>query len=268
MAAWATEITADGSPTLRRTGDGLRMHSAGGAWTQACLRYAAGVLIPQATRRARTFRLLDVGTGSGLNLAAAMAWAAGQGLELEATCLELDPSGLASTSEWARLGRVPPAHGPQLPDWASWHGQALAALGGQSVAFSGPGACRAKLYWGDARDILPQVEAAFLFDGVFLDPFAPSQAPALWEPEFIRVVASLMAPGARLATYSSSLAVRCSLRAAGLEVGRGPRVGGKSDGTLACQGPPVPPWEVLPSRVRAKLDRRLARKFEGRYRAP
>jgi hypothetical protein len=39
-----------------------------------------------------------------------------------------------------------------------------------------------------------------------------------------------------LSTYSAAVAVRAGLAAAGLELGRGPRVGAKAEGTLAVKG--------------------------------
>lgn len=292
MATWLTRWTADGSPTLEREADGAVMHSLDGAWTQACLRYAACVWTPESLRRgqrgapAGPLRLLDIGAGSGLNLAAALAWTVPRGIQLDATCIELDPAGLEAAGDWAGLGPTGSEHsgggasgggagppGPRLPDWRPWHRMALGLLGlqGTGIAAKAPEGPRASLLAGDGRDILPRMAPGGAFQGVFLDPFAPAQEGALWEPAFVAEVVARMAPGARLSTYSSSLAVRTSLAAAGLRVGRGPRVGGKAQGTLGVRpggGEPAHPWSDLDSRTGAKLQRRLARNSESIHRAP
>ncbi len=291
MATWLTRWTADGSPTLERGADGAVMHSLDGAWTQACLRYAACVWTPDRLAGDRPeapggrLRLLDIGAGSGLNLAAALAWTVPRGIGLDATCIELDPEGLEASGAWSRTGPGEPeaeiegtqqggegVQGPQLPDWRPWHRMALELLGlrATGIAAGATRGAQATLLLGDGRDIMPRMDPAGTFQGVFLDPFAPAQEGALWEPGFVAQIAARMAPGARLSTYSSSLAVRTSLAAAGLSVGRGPRVGGKAQGTLGIRpggGTPAHPWSELDPRASAKLRRRLARNSESIHRA-
>lgn len=218
--------------------------------------------------------MLDVGLGSGLNLAAALAWLEPFGVPLEAVSLELDPEGLRTALEWGDLVLREPREltpvGPLLPDWRPWHAKIREALGpllgpgggDQGTALGALGG-RLSVRWGDARDNLPHLLGGQPFDGVFLDPFAPAEEGDLWQPAFAQNLARVMAPGARLATYSSSLSVRASLAAAGLHVGRGARVGGKAQGTLASCGDPAQPWRDLEPRVAGKLRRRLERKIEG-----
>jgi hypothetical protein len=64
-----------------------------------------------------------------------------------------------------------------------------------------------------------------------------------------------MSSGAVLSTYSAATRVRVHLRAVGLAVGVGPRVGPKAEGTLAARGADVPP---LHPRVQRRIDRRAA----------
>ena len=68
------------------------------------------------------------------------------------------------------------------------------------------------------------------FDAVFLDPFSPKVEPALWRADFLGEIARRMAPAARLSTYAAGSAVRRALHEAGLQVGRGARVGAKREG--------------------------------------
>lgn len=261
-ARWTRARTEDGSHTLVDP-EGRACHSSAGAWTQARERYVAGVDLTARQADGRV-RLLDVGTGLGLNLAAALEACTRAGLALEVVALE------ASREPLELAARAPePAAEP-------WHGLAAEALGRALAGISrapvpagdgGRGAGtspwtplgetgRLRLLLGDARELLPAHEPAWQCDAVFLDPFAPAEDPGLWEPAFLMAVAGRMAPGARLATYCAAVAPRVALVAAGLEVGRLGRVGRKSEGTVASRGPA--PLEPLPPR----LARRLARRAE------
>ena len=249
--AWIETPTADGSWTLVHAGLGEGCHSLAGAWQQATERYAAACRLDEAARASGTggtVQLLDLGTGLGLNLAAALAAVEGAGGRLAAVSLELDPEVLAAGL--ALYERPELAHGP----WAEPHAEVRralrSALAGAGRATLGQGTLELRL--GDARTTLgdsPRACAA-----VFLDPFSPGRAGELWEPGFLARVAAWLAPGGWLSTYSAAFRVRLALAAAGLQVGRGPRVGTKGEGTLARRDAPVPP---LPARVSARLGRRL-----------
>lgn len=247
---WIETPTADGSWTLVHAGLGEGCHSLAGAWQQATERYAGPCRLAELAREraGAPVRLLDVGTGLGLNLAAARA-ALGAGA-LHVVTLERDPEVLCAGR--ALYERPDLADGP----WSAPHRLVRTALraaeraGGNPVAF-GNGTLR--LLLGDARATLAEVAGPF--DAVFLDPFSPARAGELWEPGFLAEVAARLAPGGWLSTYSASFRVRLALAVAGLEVGLGPRVGAKGEGTLARRGAPVP---ALAPRVSARLGRRLA----------
>jgi len=249
LGMWTPVPTADGSVTLRCPRTGSLAHSAAGAWTQACQRYVAATDLAGRDRP----RLLDIGTGLGWNLAAALHAAD----PLDVISLELDPGPIEAALELAAAGRLAP------PPLARLHEPVAAALrdalerSGEVVAF-GRGSLR--LVLGDARQTLPQLAAEARFDAVFLDPFAPGDDPPLWEPGFLEEVARRLAPGGLLSTYTASLGVRTSLARAGLGVGAGPRVGRKSQGTLASPDRPLP---ALDDRTRRKLARRLERETES-----
>jgi len=247
---WIETPTADGSWTLVHAGLGEGCHSLAGAWQQATERYAAGCQLAELARAraAEPVRLLDLGTGLGLNLAAALVLVEEAGGALEACSLEIDPGVLLAGL--ALYERAELAQGP----WAAPHAEVRralrTALAGDGHAPLGRGMLELRL--GDARATLPVPPRAF--EAVFLDPFSPGRAGELWEPGFLGRVAALLAPCGWLATYSAAFRVRLALAAAGLEVGLGPRVGKKGEGTLARLGAPVPP---LSARVSARLRRRL-----------
>jgi len=253
---WIETPTADGSWTLVHAGLGEGCHSLAGAWQQATERYAAACRLAELAqaRGDGEVRLLDIGTGLGLNLAAALAAMAGSAARLTAVSLEHDPAVLAAGL--ALYERAELAVGP----WAAPHAEVRRALrdalAGAAVVPLGRGSLELRL--GDARATLPAAPA--LFDAIFLDPFSPARAGELWEPGFLARVAARLAPGGWLSTYSASFRVRLALAAAGLEVGLGPRVGRKGEGTLARREAPVP---ALSARVSARLRRRLAASGAG-----
>lgn len=258
---WTPVTTADGSVTLRSEAWGEACHDLAGAWTESHARYAepAGLRARAASGELERVRLLDVGTGLGWNLAAALAALAGTGARLDAVGLEIDPGVIEATLALARVRDLGPgaagrAHRPVLealrealgdPDRAA---RAGVPLGGEG---------RLRLRIGDARETVRGLAPDECFDAVFLDPFSRATDPGPWQGEFVRALAARLAPGGRLATYSAALDLRVELAAAGLNVGRGPRVAGKIEGTVAGRGffP-----EPLEARTARKLRRRLERK--------
>lgn len=252
-ADWTPVRTADGSWTLHAEAVGESCHSHAGAWQQARERYAAGCDLAGAGQRVGpggVVRLLDVGTGLGLNLAAALEALAPTGAFLEATSLELSRAALeAGCDLYEGLG------GP----WEPWHGLVRGALRQALGGEAGPvplgrwGTLDLRL--GDARGALRETDLG-RHDAVFLDPFSPARAPDLWEPPFLGDLGRCLAPEGLLATYSAAFRVRRALRQAGLRIGRGARVGTKGEGTLASPRRALP---ALPPRV----ERRLERAFLG-----
>jgi tRNA U34 5-methylaminomethyl-2-thiouridine-forming methyltransferase MnmC len=242
--SWTALTTADGSRTLVHPDHGEACHSRAGAWQEARERYASAVGL--SGFQGEVFRLLDVGTGLGLNLAAALEAIAGTGARLEALTLESDRGVLEAGLALA-----------QPPDVERWLAPVRLALR-ESLAGSGEvllGAGRLRLLLGDARTTLASLDPPERFDGVFLDPFSPRVAPDLWARDFLAEIARRMAPGSLLSTYSAATEVRAGLRAAGLRVGPGGRVGTKRSGTLASPDRPLEPFE---DRDRRRIERRAA----------
>jgi tRNA U34 5-methylaminomethyl-2-thiouridine-forming methyltransferase MnmC len=206
-------------------------------------RYAAACRLAERARHRSELRLLDVGCGLGLNLAAALEAVGRAECVLECVSLEIDTDVLHAALELAR------AQGA----WCSSHEAVLRALRtalADPARAATPGGipmgerARLRLVLGDARQTLAALEPAERFDAVFLDPFSPAKDPALWEPAFLSEVAARMRPESWLSTYSSAFRVRLALARAGLRVGRGARVGAKASGTLAspdCEPPALEP---------------------------
>lgn len=53
---------------------------------------------------------------------------------------------------------------------------------------------------GDVLEVLPQLDARI--DAWFLDGFAPSKNPDMWQAELFQIIARLSAPGATFATFT------------------------------------------------------------------
>ncbi|MEZ5979540.1 MAG: MnmC family methyltransferase [Planctomycetota bacterium] len=246
--------TADGSLTLRHPVHGETMHSRAGARTQARERYALACILGRVLPGKR--RLLDIGTGLAFNLAAAHERhrALTPGEPLEAVSLELGADVLRAGLE------LPPDPDPAF---RAFHEPVRDALrraltstrGEPDSLWRGEVADDfvLELRFGDARHTLLATQGSF--DAVFLDPFSPGVEGELWDPGFLAAVAARMSDGAVLATYSAATRVRAGLLAAGLAVGPAPRVGAKSEGTLAARGRVLP---AFAPRVERRLRQRAA----------
>lgn len=254
---WVERVTADGSSTLAHGAHGETFHSMSGAWTQARERYAGDCRLREraielASVGTRTFRLLDIGTGLGFNLAAALEALDGTGVVLEATSLERDAELLAHVVATRR----------EPAELERWHAPVRTALAATLTARHtelvplANGSLR--LVLGDARTSLATLPADARFDAVFLDPFSPRVEPDLWSRGFLADIARRMAPGSLLSTYSAATEVRLALVAAGLRVGRGARVGEKREGTVASPDLELPAFEPRVQRRIASRSRSIS----------
>jgi spermidine synthase len=72
--------------------------------------------------------------------------------------------------------------------------------------------------WGDARKKINIIPSAIKFDLIYLDGFSPQKCPQLWSIEFLSKVSEKLNSQGFLITYSSSAAVRKTLRNLGLEI--------------------------------------------------
>ncbi|OHX19131.1 bifunctional tRNA (5-methylaminomethyl-2-thiouridine)(34)-methyltransferase MnmD/FAD-dependent 5-carboxymethylaminomethyl-2-thiouridine(34) oxidoreductase MnmC [Chromobacterium sphagni] len=95
---------------------------------------------------------------------------------------------------------------------------------------------------GDVLEVLPLLDARV--DAWFLDGFAPSKNPDMWQPPLFDQMARLSAPHATFATFTSAGAVRRGLAEAGFEVKKAPGHGQKRH---ICHGrlnaAPAAPWQ-------------------------
>jgi len=77
---------------------------------------------------------------------------------------------------------------------------------------------KCSLLWGDAREKINFIPSSIKFDLIYLDGFSPQKCPQVWTIEFLSKVVEKLNPQGYLITYSSSAAVRKTLRNLGLEI--------------------------------------------------
>ena len=77
---------------------------------------------------------------------------------------------------------------------------------------------KCKILWGDARKKINIIPSNNKFDLIYLDGFSPQKCPQVWTIEFLSKVAEKLNPQGYLITYSSSAAVRKTLRNLGLKI--------------------------------------------------
>ena len=77
---------------------------------------------------------------------------------------------------------------------------------------------KCSLLWGDAREKINFIPSTIKFDLIYLDGFSPQKCPQLWTIEFLSKITEKLNSQGYLITYSSSAAVRKTLRNLGLEI--------------------------------------------------
>ncbi len=155
------------------------------------------------------FHIAELGFGTGLNMFASLAaWIeSGTLAPLRYTSFEAFPMAAA---EMARaLGAFTELRALAAPFLDAWSGGARRIETENLIA---------EVIIGDARSTLPVWENRA--DAWFLDGFAPSKNPELWEAALLSEVARHTKPGGTCATYTAAGAVRRDLAAAGFTVNR------------------------------------------------
>jgi hypothetical protein len=77
---------------------------------------------------------------------------------------------------------------------------------------------KCRILWGDAREKINIIPSSIKFDLIYLDGFSPQKCPQVWTFEFLSKVVEKLNPQGYLITYSSSAAVRKTLRNLELEI--------------------------------------------------
>ena len=212
--------TGDGSYTLYHPVYRQHFHSLAGAESAAVYKFLNPSGIVEKLKGNRTLRLLDIGFGLGINAFAAMECAESlQRGRLEVHSLELDHRVLSVASELASGNDC-------REKWFDELKKSRFCAGKYSTL---------TLYFGDARSLAVQIDRKF--DYIFMDGFSPDVNPELWSYDFVRVLASKLAPEGVIISYCAAQPFRGALLRAGLHIGETPPYGRKKGGTIASFTP-------------------------------
>jgi tRNA 5-methylaminomethyl-2-thiouridine biosynthesis bifunctional protein len=223
---------ADGAPYSERYGDVYA--SRDGALGQARHVFLAGVGLPEAWHGHNQFVVLETGFGLGINfLVTWQAWRADPQRPRRLHFVSVEKHPLAAED---LLAAAPPDVRPLAEALVRQWPLPMAGL--HRLEFDGGDVCLT-LALGDARDLLPQLVLGA--DAIFLDGFAPSRNPEMWEPALLKAIGRCARPGARLATYTTAKSVRTALVAAGFDLHVRPGYASKRE--MLC-GRYAPRWRV------------------------
>lgn len=202
--------TADGSATLHHPIYDQTYHSHHGAVTESLHVFVGhSDLAVRLTRG--PVRLLEVGIGTGLNLALSASLALRTGGELHYEGIEQQPPGPAAMQALAydRYDAV------DAQIWTTMREAFVARAGGFEIGAKGS----ARLHWALFQTLDLGKERV---DIVYHDAFSPEVNPELWADEALGAIIAAMKPGAVLVTYTVQGDVRRRLAAHGLTVERLP----------------------------------------------
>jgi len=223
---------AEGVPCSDLYGDVYA--SRDGALDQARHVFLGGNDLPARWAGREQFVLLETGFGLGTNfLSTWAAWRADTRRPRRLHFVSVERHPLPAKD---LLADAPPELLPLAQQLAQrWP---LPMPGLHLIEFEG-GGIRLALAFGDARTLVPQLIVGA--DAIYLDGFAPSRNPAMWEPALIKAIGRCARPDATLATYTTARVVRDALTAAGFELEIRPGFGHKRE---MLTGRYRPKWRV------------------------
>ena len=188
-----------------------------------------------------TFTIAETGFGSGLNFLC--AWQcflehAPKTAQLNFLTVEKFPMTQEDFSRALALW-------PELKDKADALVQNYpASLSGFHRRSFEDGRVRLTLMIDDVHNTLPQINGQV--NAWFLDGFAPSKNPQMWQPELFQNIAEKSAPGATYATFTVARMVRLGIKEMGMTMTRVPGYGKKREmihGEITPTTPsPQKPW--------------------------
>ncbi|ESQ92225.1 hypothetical protein ABAC460_04865 [Asticcacaulis sp. AC460] len=230
----------DGTPRSARFGDIYYSPQDGLAESRAV--FLDGCHLGQAWAESTDFTILELGFGTGLNIAAALELWTRSGcpgrlhiFTVEAFVMARDQAATA-LANWPEIAQFAQAIAGQWPtkrrgfhhmDFPQWRVSVTIALMEVDAALDA--------WQGKA-------------DAVFLDGFSPALNPDMWSPAVFGRIAERVHPGARLATFTVAGHVRRGLQDAGFTVAKCPGFGRKRERLEAVFGGEASP-RVRPQRI-------------------
>ena len=228
----------------RSAGYGDVYHARAGAAEQARHVWLGGNRLPARWQRRARFVILETGFGLGNNFLE--TWAAWR--NDVARCERL----------WfVSIEKHPPTQADLARALAAspWPELAAALVDAWPPLTAG----HHRLGFDDGRVVLQLVfddvsaalrELRLQADAFYLDGFAPSLNPQMWDRHVLKALGRLAAPQATAATWSVARPVRDGLLSAGFQVERAPGFGGKREMTVADYAPAYTPRRRRRSRRR------------------
>lgn len=212
--------TADGSMTLYRPDLDEHYHSVCGAATESRHVYIdCGLRHWLEKTPGAEVRILEIGFGTGLDAMLVAAEAESSGRHMAYTGIDIVKLPAELTEQLGMRSIVGNRAFEEVTS-APWNASS-AIVGGLMTI---------EKIEADAKIWLEREVASRQFDVIFMDAFAPEKQPDLWTPQFIGLLAGILAPGGVMTTYCAKGAVRRAFTTAGLTAERlaGPS-GGKRE---------------------------------------
>ncbi len=197
-------ITKDGSSSLRSIFFQENFHSFLGALEETKTKFTA----PSDLQRYKdkSLNVLDICFGLGYNSASLLNELLKQKSYLNLYALEIDRKPLKYSLSKKSFLKL----------WAPKVTEIFEALSRND--FFEDQFFKCKILWGDAREKINIIPSSIKFDLIYLDGFSPQKCPQVWTIEFLSKVTEKLNSQGYLITYSSSAAVRKTLRNLGLEI--------------------------------------------------
>ena len=197
-------VTNDGSISLRSFLFQENFHSLEGALKETKIKF----IDPSDLKRFKnkSLNVLDICFGLGYNSALLFNTLIGQNSFLNWYALEIDKKPLEYSVGNKLFHKL-------------WHPKVLKILKSLSQSYKYIDQFfKCKILWGDARETINSIPHNIKFDLIYLDGFSPQKCPQVWTVEFLKKVTQKLNPNGYLITYSSSAAIRQTLRNLGLNI--------------------------------------------------
>ncbi len=204
MSELTEVLTKDGSYSLRSKFFQENFHSSIGALEETKLKFTATSNLQRF--KGKSLNVLDICFGLGYNSASLLNELIKQKSNLNLYALEIDKKPLEYSLRSESFQKL----------WAPKVKKIFASL--YQKNYFKDQFFRCNVLWGDAREKINFIPSSIKFDLIYLDGFSPQKCPQLWTVEFLSKVTKTLNSQGYLITYSSSAAVRKTLRNLGLEI--------------------------------------------------
>ena len=197
-------LTKDGSYSLRSTFFQENFHSLLGALEETKLKFIATSNLQRF--KGKSLNVLDICFGLGYNSASLLSELINQKSYLNLYALEIDKKPLEYSLRNESFLKL----------WNPKVKTIFESIYRQDYFEDQFFKC--SVLWGDAREKIKNIPSSIKFDLIYLDGFSPQKCPQVWTIEFLSKVTENLNSQGYLITYSSSAAVRKTLRNLGLEI--------------------------------------------------